>query len=347
MPKQSLEEWLAERKKGIGGSDAAAILSEGYGCPRALFYDKTGVEPDYQHTPAELGLFERGHQLEPLIARRFERETGLQVRRMPTRVNAERPWMRVNVDRMIHSAPEGHEFAGMGPGYLECKTANEHVFANMQQEGMPNHYVLQVQHGLAVTGWQWGYFAVLEPYTFRFLYFPYKRNDALVQVLTDVEESFWRDVQAGNIPAKLEDFNDSRCDKCQWRRACRNAEALPKTPKRKTVYEPVDEPEVEELVAEIKVLRWQSENTESMIEQKRAELREKLGDRMNVLVPGQGIKVGRFMQSGRQTWDARALDAEHPELADKYKRRGEPFEVMRFYDSTEVEGRAEALKEMA
>jgi predicted phage-related endonuclease len=52
------EHWLAERKKGIGGSDAASILSEGYGCPRALFYDKAGVEPDYQHTPAELDLFD-------------------------------------------------------------------------------------------------------------------------------------------------------------------------------------------------------------------------------------------------------------------------------------------------
>lgn len=345
MSKPTLEQWLAERKKGIGGSDAAAILSEGYGCPRALYYDKAGVEPDYQHTPAEIGLFERGHALEPLIARRFETETGLAVRRMPTRVSAERPWMRVNVDRMIQSAPEGHEFAGMGPGYLECKTANEHVFSLMQQEGMPNHYVLQVQHGLAVTGWKWGYFAVLEPYTFRFLTFPYKRNEQLVNVLTDVEASFWRDVQAGNIPDRLPDFKDERCDKCQWRRGCRNAEALPQKPKQKTVYEPVDSPEVAELAQEIKILRFQVDHTETMLEQKRAELRDKLGDRMAVMVPSQGLKVLRTLQSGRQTWDSRALDAEHPELAEKYKRRGEPFEVMRFYDVNEVEGRAEALKE--
>lgn len=347
MSKQTLEQWLADRRKGIGGSDAAAILSEGYGCPRALYYDKAGVEPDYQHTPAELALFERGHALEPVIARRFETTTGLAVRRMPTRVSAERPWMRVNVDRMIHSAPEGHEFAGMGPGYLECKTANSHVFANMQQEGMPNHYVLQVQHGLAVTGWKWGYFAVLEPYTFQFLCFPYKRNEQLVSVLMDVEESFWRDVQEGRIPAALEDFRDERCEKCVYRRQCRNAEALPQKPKQKTVWEPVEEPEIETLVAEIKWLRTQGEQVETTLEQKRAELRERMGDRMAVLVPSQGLKVLRTLQSGRQTWDARALDAEHPELAEKYKRRGESFEVMRFYDAAEVPGRAEAMKEMA
>jgi hypothetical protein len=255
---------------------------------------------------------------------------------MPTRVSTNRPWMRVNVDRMIHTAPEGHEFAGMGPGYLECKTASEHVFANMQQEGMPPHYVIQVQHGLAVTGWKWGYFAVLEPYTFRFLCFPYKRNQELIDVLLRTEEAFWRDVQAGNIPAKLEDFNDSRCERCQWRRGCRNAEALPKAPKRKTVWTPVEEPEIDVLVAEIKYLRAQGEQVEALVDQKRGELRERLGDRRAVLIPSQGVKVLRTLQSGRQTWDARALDAEKPELADKYKRRGEPFETMRFYDAAEV-----------
>lgn len=342
MSKQTLQEWLTDRKKGIGGSDAAAVLSEGYGCPRALYLDKAGVEPDYQHTESELGLFERGHALEPLIARKFTQKTGLKVRRMPTRVSAERPWMRVNVDRCIETVDPAE-----GPGYLECKTANEYVFQNMLEQGMPPHYVLQVQHGLAVTGWKWGYFAVLEPYTFRFLAFRYERDEALIAVLLQVEEEFWQKVTAGDIPAKLEDFSDARCEKCVYRRGCRNAEALPAKKRTKPVYVPDESPELDALVASLKNVDAQIENANALREQLRAALKGYMGERGNILVPGQGVKLSLAWQSGAARWDSRALDAEHPELAEKYKRRSEPFQVLRTYDMNEVEGKAEALKEVA
>jgi putative phage-type endonuclease len=342
VPKQIQEQWLAERKKGIGGSDVAAVLSEGYGCPRALFLDKSGVEPDYQHDEVSLGLFERGHALEPIIARKFVEKTGLKVRRMPTRVSAERPWMRVNVDRCIETVDEA-----MGPGYLECKTANAHVFQNMIEEGMPEHYVLQVQHGLAVTGWKWGYFAVLEPYTFRFLCFKYERNEQLIAILCGYEEAFWKQVQAGEIPARLEDFNDSRCEKCVYRRGCRNAEALPAKKRMKPVYEADDDWRLSGLVAGLKAVDASIEEAESQRTQYRDAIKALLGERSHVLVPSQGVKLNLGTQSGRLSWDGKALDAEHPELADKYKRRGEPFQVLRVYDATEVEGKAEAMKEVA
>lgn len=342
MAKQTLEQWLAERRKGIGGSDAAAVLTEGYGCPRALFLDKSGVEPDFQHTEAELGLFERGHALEPIIARKFVEKTGLKVRRMPTRVSAERPWMRVNVDRCIETVDPAE-----GPGYLECKTANEHVFQNMLEEGMPPHYVLQVQHGLAVTGWRWGYFAVLEPYTFRFLSFRYERDEALIAVLNSAEEAFWQQVQAGEIPAKLADFNDSRCEKCVYRRGCRNAEALPAKPKQKPRYLPDGDATLAALVAGIKRAEAQIDELETTRETLREGVKALLGDRSHVLVPSQGVKLNLGTQSGRLMWDGRALDAEHPELAAQYKRRGEPFTVLRMYDAAETEGKREALQEVA
>lgn len=342
MPKQTLEEWLAERRTGIGGSDAAAVLSEGYGCPRALFLDKSGVEPDYQYGEVELGLFERGHALEPIIARKFTQATGMKVRRMPSRVSAERPWMRVNVDRCIETIDPAE-----GPGYLECKTANQHVFQNMLEEGMPNHYVLQVQHGLAVTGWKWGCFAVLEPYTFRFMQFRYERNESLIAVLQQAEEAFWREVQAGNIPNKLEEFNDQRCEKCVYRRGCRNAEALPAKKKVKPVYVPDENEDLARLVAGLKAIDIQVEDLEIARDELRDGIKAMLGDRTHVLVPSQGIKLNLGTQSGRYMWDGKALDAEHPELAAKYKRRGEPFQVLRMYDASEVEGKAEALKEVA
>ena len=328
---QTQEEWLAERKKGIGGSDAAAVLGEKYGCPRALFYDKTGVEPDYQHSEASLDLFARGHALEPLIAERFSQETGWTVRRMPARVSQDKPWMRVNVDRIILSVDEN------GPGYLECKTANEHVFADMLAHGMPEHYVLQSQHGLAVTRWKWGAFAVLEPYTFNFLWFRFERNEKLISVIEREEEAFWGMVKAGTIPAKLADFADARCGKCVWRRGCRNAEALPKVAKKKRVYEPDGSEELDILVGNIKKLNASIENLDAMRREERTKLSIWLGDREAVLCPTQGKKVSNALKNGALTWDGKALDADHPELAAKYKRRGEPRRELRMYDVNEGE----------
>lgn len=334
--------WLAARKLGIGGSDVAAVMSEGYGCPRALFYDKSGVAPDYQHTPSEKGLFERGHALEPIIADKFVAETGLKVRRMMTRVSRERPWMRVNVDRCIEDLHDGN-----GPGYLECKTANQHVFQNMLEEGMPTHYVLQVQHGLAVTGWKWGFFAVLEPYTFRFHHFRYERNEKLIDVLKRYEDAFWKRVQVGDIPDKLEAFNDSRCEKCVYRRGCRNAEALPAKPKEKPSYVHDYSPELDALVHNLKHIEGQMEELDVQKQASREVLRRRLGDRTHVAVPSQGIKILNQQVNGALTWDGKALDAEHPELAARYKRRGEPRRSLRLYDMSEVDGKAEALKERA
>jgi predicted phage-related endonuclease len=331
------ELWLGERKKGIGGSDAAAVLAEGYGCPRALFYDKSGVEPDYEHTDAEKGFFERGHALEPLIADRFARETGMRVRRMPTRINAERPWMRVNCDRMIPSQAATLSQGLIGPGYLECKTANQHVFANMQEEGMPNHYVLQMQHGLATTGWKWGAFAVLEPYTFRFMHFIVKRHAELIHdVILPTEEAFWQQVQAGDVPAALPDFNDSRCEKCVYRRGCRNAEALPKVKYKKPVYPDDESDSIRTAALQLKQLDVSIEHLESLKKQVRGDIQQLMGDRPRVAVPSQGVKFCNTWQNGRLTWDGRALDAEQPQLADKYKRRGEGFMTLRSYDMAEV-----------
>jgi putative phage-type endonuclease len=326
--------WLADRRKGIGGSDVAAVFGEKYGCPRALFLDKTGVEPDYEHTEASLDLFDRGHSLEPIVADRFQRETGLTVRRMPSRVSKDRPWMRVNVDRIIvsvHNPEPGFE----GPGYLECKSAAREVFFEMRAHGMPEHYILQLQHGLAVTGWEWGAFAVLEPYSFKFLHFKVKRDERLIAVINEVEAEFWKRVKAGDIPDKLEDFNDARCQGCGYRLGCRNAEALPKEKRRKRVYEPDDSEELDIVVGNIKMLDASIEEAEAKRKIERQKAVILMGDREAVLVMAQGKKLLNSLRSGRQSWDTKALDAEQPQLAAKYKRRGESHSVLLMYDANQ------------
>ena len=74
----SREEWLAARKNGIGGSDAAAILhlSE-WSTPFDVWLDKTGKAED---KPDNLNMM-IGRELEETVARLWEQETGKTVRR--------------------------------------------------------------------------------------------------------------------------------------------------------------------------------------------------------------------------------------------------------------------------
>ena len=72
------DEWLAYRRKGIGGSDAAAVLGiSPFMTARDLYYDKLGIsaQADEENWVAK----EIGHLLEPLVARIFEKRTGLKI----------------------------------------------------------------------------------------------------------------------------------------------------------------------------------------------------------------------------------------------------------------------------
>lgn len=70
----SRSEWLQERAKGIGGSDAGIILGVNkFRTPFELWLEKTGqVEP--QETDNEAIYW--GNQMENVVAKEFEKRTG-------------------------------------------------------------------------------------------------------------------------------------------------------------------------------------------------------------------------------------------------------------------------------
>lgn len=78
MRRLTREEWLAERRKGIGGSDAAAIIGMNhYVTPYMLWADKTGQLPEQEDNEA----MRQGRDLEQYVADRFIEATGKRVRR--------------------------------------------------------------------------------------------------------------------------------------------------------------------------------------------------------------------------------------------------------------------------
>ena len=70
------DEWLAWRRKGVGGSDVAAALGlSPYRTARELYYDKIGVMPAVEGEDKSI-TFEIGHLLEDLVAEIFHVRTG-------------------------------------------------------------------------------------------------------------------------------------------------------------------------------------------------------------------------------------------------------------------------------
>ena len=73
------QEWLAYRRRGIGGSDVAAILGiSPFRTARALYDDKLNIASVADDAGNWVAL-EMGHLLEPLVARIFAKKTGLEV----------------------------------------------------------------------------------------------------------------------------------------------------------------------------------------------------------------------------------------------------------------------------
>lgn len=151
------EEWLNERKKGIGGSDASAIVGENpYKTTIQLWEEKTGRKQaeDISDKPyVQYGTKAEDHLRElfkldfPQYEVTHEENT---IIKHPTY-----PFLFASLDGRLINKDTGEL------GILEIKTTN--ILQSMQKEKwkekIPNNYYCQVLHYLNVTGYS---FAILK-----------------------------------------------------------------------------------------------------------------------------------------------------------------------------------------
>lgn len=149
------DQWLAWRKKGIGGSDVAAALGiSPYRTARELYYDKIGVEPVVEGRDMSI-TFEIGHLLENVVAEIFAKKTGMTVYEDHMMYQHPLfPFMIADVDRFVRQ-PDGKK------AILECKTAHYDVQYLWANGAVPRHYELQVRHYMAVMNIDVAYIACL------------------------------------------------------------------------------------------------------------------------------------------------------------------------------------------
>jgi putative phage-type endonuclease len=205
---------LALRRTGIGGSDVAAIVGESqWGCPLSVWNDKRGVEIEEQKSKH----LERGQKLEDFVAAEWAAERRFTVRRMKMQRHPDIVWALANVDREIIKDIRGR-------GVLECKIPSKYVWLRYRREGLPAQYILQGQWYLFVLGLEWGAYAIFNAELMQFADegqdpFEFRANPRLMKALLPRLEDFWRQVEYGPAPDKL-DRDDPRCARCKYRPLC-------------------------------------------------------------------------------------------------------------------------------
>lgn len=183
------EEWLLDRRNGIGGSDVATILGlNKWKSPYQLWLEKTGqiLLNQEQSEPAYWG-----NVLEEVVAKEFTERTGKKVRRRnQVFSHSQYPFLRANIDRDIVGEN----------AILECKTTNAFLAKEWESEEVPPAYLCQVQHYMNVLDKDYCYIAVLIGGQ-KFIWKRIDRDQELIDVITERLVDFWEtNVLEGNEP---------------------------------------------------------------------------------------------------------------------------------------------------
>jgi putative phage-type endonuclease len=196
----------AERAKGIGSSDAAAVCGVSPWCtPFELWAEKRalidGKEPIRKQDERDRLRLEFGNLFETSIAEYYSKMTGRKIRRRrKAMVSKSHPCMLSHLDRQLFPAKDD-PMVKHGMGVLEVKSPS--VFSRREWDGgsqlAPLHYQIQMQHHLAVTGYEWGAFAVLIGKD-QLVQFDVLRDNEFIDKLVAAEEVFWGLVKSGDEP---------------------------------------------------------------------------------------------------------------------------------------------------
>jgi len=176
---QGTPAWLDWRNQGLGASDAPAIMGENpWKSPERLLKEKLN-ESSFGQNDA----MRRGTELEPEARSRYERLTGIKVR--PACLESTQfAWLRGSIDGLAHD----------GSSVVEIK-CGESVYRHAASERqVPQYYLGQLQHILAVTGLPridfWCYLPGRPE-----IHLCIERDNHYIDRLIETETKFWQELK--------------------------------------------------------------------------------------------------------------------------------------------------------
>jgi putative phage-type endonuclease len=283
---------LQERKKGIGGSDAAAIcgLSK-WRTPLQVWEDKRGLSGPIPDNEPMLW----GRKLEPVVRQRYSDITG-RVVRLPDDIlkHPTHEYMLANIDG----------FTDDNRG-VEVKTAAyPSGWGEPGTDDIPIGYIFQVQHYMMITAFPVFDIPVLiGGNDFRIYEVP--EDKELQELLMEKEGEFWRLVQ-NNIPPAPVSYEDVQ-------RLYRHSQA-------KTI---TATGEIEGLLKELKNVRASRKDFDEREEVIQKTIMEFMKESDTLLdLAGKPIATWKSGKPAKRI-DLKALQAEQAEIYSKYLKAGE------------------------
>jgi len=303
------KQWLETRRKGIGGSDVGAILGvDPWKDSYDVWLDKMGLSDDSQVETADM---KRGKVLEDIVAKIYKELTGRPMA-APSQLmrHPEKAHFIANPDRIIFDDDKNET------GVLEIKCPRASTFRKIQREGLPQKYVLQIQHYLYVLDLSWGSFAIFSAELWEMEYWDIERDDELIQLVVPKLDAFWNLVETGTPPDRGEkhiqeippiDPKEKIIDK----RGCKEWDEAVERYQEARLF--LEEAKEEERAAKARLLELMEGADAAECDKCRVYFRE---------------------QAGRKTIDKKAALADGVDLC-KYEKQGKPFKTFKFYSKEE------------
>ena len=294
MTAEERKAWLAERRKCIGGSDAAAILGLSKWTTRLdVFLSKTTRQPDHSNR-----AMYRGRMLEPAILQMYANETGLAL---------ERP-REILRHKSIEFIGASLDAVAARTIVVDAKTARlRKAWGEPGTDQVPIEYLIQMMHYLAVTDLAVADLAVLFG-DFDFQIYRIQRDEELVQQILAAEQTFWTEHVLPGIPPGAMSTADGLKLFPQA--------SLPK------IYLQASAQQLQQL-AQLATVRQAISRLEQVQEELEAQLKAAIGSTT-------GLQCGRRLLAswsnvkGREGLDAKRLQEELPQLYKVYAKQGQP-----------------------
>jgi len=287
--------WLEERRKGIGGSDIAAIMGLSHWTTAYQIYqNKRGEVKDWEGNET----MDWGKRMEPAIRQWYSDQTGRAVR-LPDKImyHKDYPFMLASLDGFTDDRR-----------VVEIKTARySQGWGEPGTDQIPESYMCQVQHYLAVTGFDFCDVAVSIGGAPPVLYIV-KADLELQGLLIEAEKEFWQKVQAG-IPPE----------------AITYADAVQRFGKSGAEGAVVAQDEAISHVNDLRAVREEMKALEAKEEELKGKLIIALGDSGDTLIDLSGKLLATYkISSGRKLLDIKALEKNEPIIYAKYLKVGDP-----------------------
>lgn len=190
---QSREAWLADRSKGLGGTDISAILGVNkWKTPYDTWLDKTGRAPKFEGNK----MTKRGQYMEDAVANYFIDVTGQQIIKASEAeemlIHSKYPFLLGSPDRRYFSADGGK-------GILECKTTMASIEADL--ESIPQAWFIQTQWYMGLSDYKKGTIAWGElGYTSDFKHIEIDFNPDFFAYMVEQAVIFWEKFVMNDTP---------------------------------------------------------------------------------------------------------------------------------------------------